>query len=280
MFKDIQVKDHSISKETFTLRYDEEMHMYYTDPKPPLQELSAYYESENYISHTDSKKSLFDFMYQSVKKISLKRKHKLLLSYHKDKGSVLDIGAGTADFIDHLDNKNWKVSGVEPNQNARLLAKQKGFHLKKNISEIERSFDCITMWHVLEHVYDLDFQLQWLKEHLKKTGTLFIAVPNFECYDASFYKSDWAAFDVPRHLYHFSQKSIVRLFEKWGFDLVAVKPLKFDAFYVSILSEKYKTRKPHFFRGLRVGFKSNHLAKSLGGYSSQIYVLKHMKIKN
>ncbi|TVZ52650.1 class I SAM-dependent methyltransferase [Dokdonia sp. Hel_I_53] len=277
MFKDIEVKDHSISQQTFVLRYDKDLHMYYTDPKPALKDLPNYYESEDYISHTDSKRSLFDIAYQSVKKISLIQKHKLLRSFHDEKGSVLDIGAGTGDFINYLSKKNWKVSGVEPNPKARLLAQKKGLQLQENLKDINSSFECITMWHVLEHVYDLENHIKWLKSHLKKNGTLFVAVPNFEAYDASYYNSYWAAFDVPRHLYHFSQKSVVKIFDKVGLEVVAIKPLKFDAYYVSLLSEKYLSKKINFLRAFKVATKSNLRARKSCGYSSQIYVIKHVK---
>lgn len=276
MKEDFKVKDHSVSGEEFTLKYDAKYHMYFTDPKPSLDKLPFYYESENYISHTDGKRSLFELAYQTVKGITLSRKQTLLNAYHPNKGTVLDIGAGTGDFLEVLKKGKWTVEGIEPNEKAKSLAEKKGLALYTEISEVgDRLFDVITMWHVLEHVYDLTDQIVWIKNHLKKNGTAFIAVPNFESYDAQHYQEYWAAYDVPRHLYHFSEMAIKMLFEEEGLQLVKTKPMKFDSLYVSLLSEKYKTNKSNFLTALRIGMRSNRLAKRSGGYSSHIYIIKH-----
>lgn len=279
MHKNFEVKDHSITQETFTLHYDDTLHMYHTHPKPLEKKLSRYYNSEDYISHTDGKRSLFEKIYQYVKKIMLSRKHKLIKKYHPENGELLDLGAGTGDFVEYISKQNWKLVGVEPSKKARSLAQKKGFTFFSDISKLEnKKYDVITMWHVLEHVYDLDEQIYWLKKNLSKEGTIFIAVPNFESYDASHYKEYWAAYDVPRHLYHFSQQSIETLFGKYGFEVVSVKPMKFDAYYVSLLSEKYKNSKSNFFKAVKVGFTSNTKARSSGQYSSKIYVIKRKNI--
>lgn len=276
MKEDFKVKDHSVSGEEFTLVYDEKYHMFFTSPKPEISKLPSYYESEDYISHTDGKRSLFEIAYQTVKGITLSRKHKLLKSFHPHQGSVLDIGAGTGDFLEFLSSKKWNVKGVEPNDKAKNLAINKGLDIYNTIDEVGGElYDVITMWHVLEHVYDLQEQIAWLKKHLAKNGTIFIAVPNFESFDASYYKSYWAAFDVPRHLYHFSEIAIKRLFAEQDLQLVKTLPMKFDSYYVSLLSEKYKNGKMKFFSAFAIGFKSNRKAKQSGGYSSQIYVIKH-----
>lgn len=278
MKESMTVKDHSVSGEVFTLQYDAKYHMYSTTPKPSLEELPSYYESENYISHTDGKRSLFEQLYQLVKGITLSRKQKLLRKYHPHLGSVLDIGAGTGDFIDYLKNKNWQVHGVEPSSKARLLAESKGHQLVNTIELLgDRSYDVITMWHVLEHVYDLNKQISWIKEHVKKEGTVFIAVPNFESYDAEYYTSAWAAYDVPRHLYHFSQMSLQLLFKEKGLEVVETIPMKFDAYYVSLLSEKYKTGKSSLAKAFLTGWRSNAKARRTTQYSSLIYVIKHTK---
>ena len=271
----IEVKDHSVSGESFRLEYDEQLHMYVTTPKPSEEKLPSYYASENYISHTDGKRSLFEKMYQVVKGITLSRKQKLLTSYLPAKGSLLDIGAGTGDFLEYATQKGWNISGVEPSEKARALAKQKNISLTESLPEEEITYDAITMWHVLEHVYDLEGQLIWLKEKLSREGVLFIAVPNFESFDAAHYKTDWAAYDVPRHLYHFSRKSIQLLFEKHEMEVVKMLPMKFDAYYVSLLSEKYKTGKMKFINAFLSGWRSNRKAKKTGAYSSLIYVIKH-----
>lgn len=271
----IEVKDHSVSQELFRLKYDDQLHMYYTTPKPSEENLPSYYASEDYISHTDGKRSLFERVYQIVKSITLSRKQKLLVKHVSRKGNLLDIGAGTGDFLEYASQKGWNVSGVEPNEKARDLAKQKNVSLSEVLPEGLKTYDAITMWHVLEHVYDLEEQILWLKEKLNREGAVFIAVPNFESFDASYYKSDWAAYDVPRHLYHFSRKSIQLLFEKHNMEVVKMMPMKFDSYYVSLLSEKYKTGKMKFLNAFWTGWRSNQKARRTGAYSSLIYIIKH-----
>ncbi len=271
----MKVKDHSVSGEEFTLKYDKERHMYYTTPKPSPTGLPSYYQSQDYISHTDGKRSLFEKVYQIVKRITLSRKQRLLNSYLPKKGKLLDIGTGTGEFPVYLNTKGWDAQGTEPNAQARALATEKGVSVSGTIENVSDFFDVITLWHVLEHVYDLDEQITWLKEHLKHDGYLFVAVPNFESRDAQHYKEDWAAYDVPRHLYHFSQKAIESLFIEKELQLIATHPMVFDAYYVSLLSEKYKNGKMSFVKAFLNGWKSNRRAKKTGNYSSLIYALAH-----
>lgn len=249
--------------------------MYSTAPKPSEADLPSYYESQDYISHTDGKRGWFEKVYQVVKGITLSRKQKLLHSYSPSRGSVLDIGSGTGEFVAYLNKHKWQAQGMEPNENARALSQQKGVATASSLEEVTMSFDVITMWHVLEHVYDVKEQISWLKKHLSQDGYLFIAVPNFESQDAKHYKEHWAAYDVPRHLSHFSQKAIQLLFKEQGFEFVKTHPMKFDAYYVSLLSEKYKTGKMKFLSAGLQGWKSNRAARRSGEYSSLVYVLRH-----
>ena len=272
----LTVKDHSVSKEIFDLYHDEELDMLITSPQPELQNLGKYYESEDYISHTDNKRSLFEKAYHFVKNIALQNKLNLINSEQSQKGKLLDIGAGTGDFLLTAKNNGWETIGVEPSERAKNIAKQKGISFVEEISTLENhSLDVITMWHVLEHVPDLEHQIQELKRLLKPTGTLIVAVPNFKSFDASHYETFWAAYDVPIHFWHFSKKSIQLLFERVDMKLEKVLPMKFDSFYVSLLSEKYKTGKMNYIRAFFVGLKSNWKAKSSKEYSSHIYVLKN-----
>ena len=267
--------DHSVSGEKFDLLYDESLEMLITSPQPSKDQLPKYYESENYISHTDSKKSLFERVYQLVKRYSLNKKIKLINKEAIQKGKLLDIGAGTGDFLLVAKNNGWNVKGVEPNANAKQRAHKKGLKLSDHINDLDsEKFDVITMWHVLEHVPNLDEYIKRLYALLNNKGTLIIAVPNFKSYDAIIYKEFWAAYDVPRHLWHFSKTSIKKLFEKEGLQISGIKPLKFDSFYVSMLSEKYKTGKLNIIRSFTVAMKSNLKAKTTGNYSSLIYILK------
>lgn len=272
----ITVKDNSVSSETFELYKDHMLDMLITSPKPADDELGRYYESDDYISHTDGKRSLFEKAYQFVKNIALKNKLKLINSLQSQKGELLDIGTGTGDFLMTAKNDGWKTTGIEPSRKAKEIASNKGVNFADSTNQLQdHSFDVITMWHVLEHVPNLEEQIVELKRLLKPNGNIIIAVPNFNSYDAKHYGEFWAAYDVPRHLWHFSKTAIKLLFEKKQLQLFKVLPMKFDAFYVSLLSEKYKTGKMNFIAAFLTGIKSNARAKKNLEYSSHIYIIKN-----
>nr|WP_294935120.1 class I SAM-dependent methyltransferase [uncultured Flavobacterium sp.] len=272
----IKVTDYSVSGEHFDLLLDPELQLLKTHPQPSLENLSKYYESEDYISHTDGKRSLFEKVYHFIKRKAIRDKVKLITSLQPDKGMLLDIGAGTGDFLQEAHNQNWNTTGIEPSAKAKTIAVQKGVSFAESLEALEdHSFDVITMWHVLEHVPNLEKQIQELKRLLKPTGTIVIAVPNFKSYDAQHYGHFWAAYDVPRHLWHFSKLSISKLFEKESMKLKKVLPMYFDSFYVSLLSEKYKTGKMNVINGFLIGLQSNLKAKRNFEYSSHIYVIKN-----
>ena len=272
----LSVKDHSVSQELFDLYLDKNLDMLITHPQPNLENLGKYYDSPSYISHTDGNKSLFEKLYQTVKNIALKNKLNLINSLSENKGKILDIGAGVGDFLAFVKQDGWQTIGVEPSQKAREIAINKGVNFVNETSDLENnSFDIITMWHVLELVPNLEFQIKELKRLLNPNGTLVIAVPNFKSFDANYYKEYWAAFDVPIHFWHFSKTAIKLLFEKENMKLEKVLPMKFDAFYVSLLSEKYKTGKMNFIKAFFIGLKSNWKASKTSEYSSHIYILKN-----
>ena len=273
--------DYTVSNKKFDLIYNAKLDMLETFPQPKVEELGSYYQSSDYISHTDAKKSLIDKVYQIVKKYALNRKLKLINSFNTSENNLLDIGCGTGDFLVTCKSNGWNVVGVEPNNNAKKLAESKLNRQSTStiFSDIDQltseKFDVITLWHVLEHVPNLELYISKLKSLLKPNGVLVIAVPNFKSFDALYYKQYWAAFDVPRHLWHFSQTAIQKLFSKQEMDLVKILPMKFDSYYVSLLSEKYKTSRSNFIKAFYVGFKSNLKAMSSKEYSSLIYVLKN-----
>lgn len=278
--ENITVKDHSVSNEEFQLVFDEVLEMYKTEPQPSLDTLASYYESEDYISHTDAKRNLFEKMYHWVRSYMLSKKMSLVTNHTKShENKILDIGCGTGDFLAMAKKYKWDITGIEPDEHARRIASEKtGITIRSNewFSEIvDESFDAITMWHVLEHVPNLEAQIQTLKRIVKPNGSIFIAVPNFKSHDADYYKEFWAAYDVPRHLWHFSQKSITSLFAKHNMKVVKILPMKFDAYYVSLLSEKHKTGKMNPIKGFYRGFVSNFKAMSSSEYSSLIYVIKN-----
>ena len=272
----LTVKDYSVSQETFDLYHDTELDMLITSPQPSLENLGKYYESVDYISHTDSKRSLFEKAYQFVKSIALKNKLNLINSLQPNKGRILDIGAGTGDFLLIAKENGWITVGAEPSEKAKAIAKKKGISFVEATTElVDHSFDVISMWHVLEHVPNLENQIAELKRLLKPNGTLIIAVPNFKSFDAKHYGKFWAAYDVPIHFWHFSKTAIKKIFEKEEMVIEKVLPMKFDSFYVSLLSEKYKTGKMNFVKAFFVGLQSNWKASENLEYSSHIYVLKN-----
>jgi 2-polyprenyl-3-methyl-5-hydroxy-6-metoxy-1,4-benzoquinol methylase len=270
----LECKDFTVSGEKYQIQKNTDFEMLVTTPVP--KNLGDYYKSEDYISHTDSKKTLFDKVYQTVKNTTLKRKLKLINSFNTTSKTILDVGAGTGDFLNVCKNNNWQVFGTEPDLGARTIASNKGVALEEGLSKFEnKKFDVITLWHVLEHVENLQEYITTLHSLLAKDGKLIIAVPNYKSNDANYYKQFWAAFDVPRHLWHFSQQSIAKLFSLENMIVEKVLPMKFDAYYVSLLSEKYKSKKMKPLKSFYRGFISNYKAASSKEYSSLIYILKN-----
>lgn len=272
----ISVKDFSVSGTSFSLLLNKEYELLKTHPQPSLEALGGYYDFDDYISHTDGKRSVFEKMYHIIKRKAIRSKVTLINIHHPAKGKVLDIGSGTGDFLLECKKQNWEVTGIEPNEKAKGIALKKGIHLSEALGALENnSFDVITMWHVLEHVPDVEHQIAELKRLVKPSGTIIIAVPNFNSFDANYYKEFWAAYDVPRHLWHFSKTAISKLFGKQNFVLVKIKPMWFDSFYVSLLSEKYKSGSMNFISGFCIGLASNVWGVFKKEYSSHIYILKN-----
>lgn len=273
----LSCKDYTVSKDSFTILRDNKNDFLITSPRPKDEDLGNFYESSAYISHTDAKKSLFDKIYQLVRNYTLNKKIKLINSFGSEAKTILDIGAGTGDFLEYCKKDGWQVSGVEPSAKAREIAEQKIDEklYTENTEFSKQQFDVITMWHVLEHVPNLNETIAQLKQALKPNGTLIVAVPNHKSFDAKYYGTFWAAYDVPRHLWHFSQIAIKNLFAKENMKVVKTLPMKFDAYYVSLLSEKYKTGKMNPVKAFFTGFKSNLKAKSTKEYSSLIYIIKN-----
>ncbi|WCM41242.1 class I SAM-dependent methyltransferase [Flavobacterium sp. CBA20B-1] len=274
--KNKTIKDFSITKEDFELVYHEKYDMYQTKFSA-FDQLGAYYKSENYISHTDGKRNWFEKMYQLVKNHTIKSKWNLISNVtNRSYLNVLDIGCGTGDFLKYgIQELAVNGVGVEPNETARGIAQSKKMDVFNSIDEIPaEKFDVITLWHVLEHVTDLNIYFQFFSERLTENGTLVIAVPNFKSFDAKHYKQHWAAWDVPRHLWHFSKISIKKLAEEHQFKLIHIKPMYFDSFYVSLLSEEYKTGSKNILKAFYIGLLSNLKGFFSKEYSSHIYILK------
>jgi len=269
----LRTKDYSVSKEEFELFYDDDLEMLVTQPIP--NNLDDYYKSDDYISHTDSRKSLMDKIYHTVKRVSILSKLQMIERFGRKNKRLLDVGAGTGDFLLSAKKRGWEIMGVEPNHDARMRSREKKIELLSAMEVLPgEKFQVITLWHVLEHLPDLENQVLKLVWHLEENGTMVIAVPNFNSFDAKHYQEFWAAYDVPRHLWHFSKSSIEKLFLKHGLKIVKTKPLIFDSFYVSLLSEKYKTGQQNFLKAFWIGLRSNINAWRTKEYSSLIYILQ------
>ena len=270
--KKLSAKDHLVSGQKFDLYHDAEWDMLLTLPIP--ENLENYYKSTAYKPHHHQNTSLTDRLYNWVRNRNYAYKYRLLKEFRPNLQSVLDYGTATGEFLSFLQEKNLRVSGVEPNETARTIAnKTAQNNVKVSIDDISGKYDAITLWHVLEHVPEVDDLIEKLKTHLNDDGILVIAVPNFKSYDARHYQEFWAAYDVPRHIWHFSPLAIQKLFEKHQMKIISQKPLHFDSFYVSLLSEQYKTGKKKPVKAFFTGLKSNFKARKTGDYSSLIYIL-------
>ncbi len=279
--KVLSAADHTVSNETFEIWQCNVCTARFTQNVPDKNEIEKYYKSENYISHSDTKQGFINSLYHFVRKRTLNGKRKLVEKYTKlSIGKILDIGAGTGAFLQVMQKSEWDVTGFEPDETARENAK-KLYGLSLQPSEElfnlkAETFDAITLWHVLEHVHELHEYMDQLKKLLKLTGCLFIAIPNYACYDEKIYKEFWAGYDVPRHLYHFSPTSITQLLLQHGLQLKEIKPMWYDSFYVSMLSEKYKTGKNNFLNACWNGYVSNWKALfNKERCSSVIYIVTH-----
>jgi 2-polyprenyl-3-methyl-5-hydroxy-6-metoxy-1,4-benzoquinol methylase len=260
--KVISAKDYTVSQERFEIWQCNACTSRFTQNAPGKEEIARFYKSDNYISHSDTKTGFINNMYHYVRKRTLTGKKKLVEKYTKTSaGKILDIGAGTGAFLHAMHKAGWQTKGLEPDELARENARNLyGLTLEKSeelFTYPADTYDAITMWHVLEHVHELHKYIDQLKKILKPNGCLFLAVPNYTSYDAKVYGEYWAAYDVPRHLYHFSPTSISQLLLQHGLQLKALKPMWYDSFYVSLLSEKYKTSKNNFLSAMWNGYVSN-----------------------
>lgn len=270
-------KDNTVSHETFNIVECISCGFKFTNPRPEKEKLGAYYISEEYVSHSNTKKGFVNSAYQMVRKYTLLKKLQLISKFNKT-GKILDIGCGTGEFLKTFKDAKWDTLGIEPSPDVRKMAIENyGLDIREEaeIKNLETaSFDVITMWHVLEHVPDLNERIEDLKRLIKPNGIIIIAVPNCTSLDAKIYKESWAAYDVPRHLYHFSPKDIETVFKKHDLKVFRILPMIFDSFYVSMLSEKYRTGKSNIIRAMWNGLRSNISAlKSGKTYSSQIYLI-------
>jgi len=275
----LQVKDHTVSGETFDIAECSSCSFRFTQDVPDAGSIAPYYKSEDYISHTNTVTGLINRLYHFVRTRTIVQKRKLIeRSTGIKAGRLLDVGSGTGAFLNEMKQHGWEATGLEPDADARSVAKRVYDVVLADTDQLyqlpEDHFDSITMWHVLEHVHDLAKYVQQIKNVLHTNGKLFIAVPNYTALDAAIYKEYWAAYDVPRHLYHFSPRSMELLMKKHGLKVLQYKPMWYDSFYVSLLSSKYKKGKTNWLAACWNGFRSNLVAMSdKKKCSSVIYVI-------
>lgn len=275
-------KDYTVSNKEFEIQQCNKCGFKFTSPRPNDEELGQYYKAESYVSHSDTKKGLVNTLYHWVRSYTLIKKLQLVMHYTGlKKGKILDYGAGTGAFLDICKRNGWSAIGIEPDADARKVMAEKfrissypGLTQAREQNELT-DFDAITAWHVLEHVPDIKETIGILKGALKEKGKLIVAVPNPSSFDAAYYKQYWAAYDVPRHLWHFAPKDMEALMNGLGFKLIKTLPMVFDAYYVSMLSRSYQTGHSGLINAFVTGLRSNLKANKTGRqFSSQIYVFQ------
>lgn len=268
-----QVVDHFGSKELFSIVECQRCQTLYTSPRPDAKSIITYYKSNSYVSHGDAINLLFDSVYKFIQSINFKFKKRILDKYTLSR-KHLDFGCGNASFLNYLNRQKWNVTGIEPDEAARNNADE-NLTIHSNLDQLPKGeqYSSISLFHVLEHVHQLKKTLTSLIDKLDKNGVIILALPNFKSLDASAYGEFWAGYDAPRHLYHFSQKSLHQLAKTFGLNIVATHPMKFDSYYVSLLSEENKTGNKKYLSAMINGYKSNQSAKKTGEYSSLIYIL-------
>lgn len=271
----LKCTDYLITQEVFQLVRCSDCHFVFTNPRPPESKIQAYYSSDDYFSHQNKSVSLISSVYNLIRNINVKSKLKLISKYHSGSLSLLDYGCGAGVFLEAAMNKSFQVAGVEPNNDARKIIAGLGMvvYTPDELSNLkDNSYDVITLWHVMEHIHRLNSSIDLLKSKLSSGGIMLIALPNMSSWDARKYKEKWAAYDVPRHLYHFSKNTFSKFADKHGMKIVGIHPMKFDAFYVSLLSEANSVLK--YPKAIVNGMRSNFNARKLLNHSSLIYILK------
>ena len=271
------LKDEFLTKEDFHICECLNCGLLYTMPRPDKDHIGAYYKSEDYYSHKENTKGFVPKLYERIKKNNLKNKYQLATK-SLSVGKMLEIGCGVGDFLHTAEEHGWECIGVEPSEEAKAIATKRTKASVLSSEELEsladEQFDLITMWHVLEHVDDLRWEMDQLQRLIKPHGRIVIAVPNYKSYDGQYYKEHWAAYDVPRHLNHFNRTVLTKMFKTKGLELKKMDKLKWDAYYISYMSEQYRIHSLPLVRGAFRGLISNSKARKSGEWSSLVYIFE------
>ncbi|MDP4281012.1 MAG: class I SAM-dependent methyltransferase [Bacteroidota bacterium] len=280
----LTVRDYFFSEEEFSIVKCSGCGFKFTNPRPAKNEIEKYYNTNEYLSHDTEKNDPITLIYRTIRDINIRSKFNLVKRYSTGY-NLLDIGCGTGEFIQYCEKNGYIVNGIEPNEKARKHALDNNgipvFDESHLDDEQDAGKDVVTLWHVIEHVHDLNERMKQIHRLLKKEGTLIIAVPNNNSPDCRKYGRLWAAWDVPRHLYHFETSTMKHLAENYGFEIRKIIPMRWDAYYVSMLSEKYRKGKNDLWNAFWAGSWSNYKARKENlNYSSLVYIIKRKKSKN
>jgi 2-polyprenyl-3-methyl-5-hydroxy-6-metoxy-1,4-benzoquinol methylase len=279
MTRVLQAKDYTVSKNTFDIVRCASCNLLFTNPRPEAEQAGYFYKSENYISHSNTQKGLVNKLYHAVRNITLKQKTHLIQGCQQGSKNLLDVGCGNGHFLHACQQNGWNTYGMEldPDTAARAAAlTQQSIYPNLEAIPNDITFELISLWHVLEHVYELDAYFKFFKNRVAPNGKLLLALPNSNSYDAAYFKEFWAAYDVPRHIYHFNPETIQSVAKKHGFKLKTQRGQIFDSFYIALLSHEYKTGKKKLLSSFLIGLLSNALAFfKTGNYSSNIYIFEH-----
>lgn len=279
----MDASDHLVSRQVFSMQRCKQCGFVFTNPRPDPEEIGAYYQSGQYTSHSEKATNLLESIYVRVRSQMVKRKAGMVKRFLQKGANILDIGCGTGHFLQALQVAGYRVMGVEPGEKAAQLASEKGIKVVRSMTDVmvdhHPGFDLISMWHVLEHVHNLQEHLQQCQQMLKPGGILVVAVPMCNSFDASFYKQHWAAYDLPRHLWHFTPDTLKLVVQKSGMQQIRLRRMPLDAFYIAMLSEQYKKSlcKPlAFARAMLIGMWSNAAAMlTKKPASSQVFVFRN-----
>lgn len=275
----LSAKDYTVSHQKFQIVECHSCHLRFTNPRPTADEAGPYYKSENYISHSNTEKGFINQLYQRVRNITLQLKTNWIEPEKKESKKLLDIGCGTGHFLQACQNRGWNIQGMELDPNtAEKAAKLTGQTIHPHLSSIAESeqFQVISLWHVLEHVYELHDYFAFFKKSLAQNGKLLLALPNCNSFDAQYFQEYWAAYDVPRHIYHFTPETIQAIAQQYGFSLKEKKGLVFDSFYISLMSHEYQSGSKKMIVSFIIGLLSNIKAwLGKGNYSSNLYIFEH-----
>ena len=276
----LKAKDYTVSKELFEIVRCQGCQLLFTNPRPKASEAGPYYMSENYISHSDTQEGIINKLYHAVRNFTLKQKTRWIEKEKRGQKELLDIGCGNGHFLQACQNAGWNIQGMELDPATAARAESMlGINVYPSIQNIpkDKMFDLISLWHVLEHVYELEEYFKFFNARIAKEGVLILALPNSQSFDAHYFKEYWAAYDVPRHIYHFDPNTIESLAKKYGFKLKSKRGQIFDSFYISLLSHEYKTGNKKLIHSFVIGLWSNLLAYfGKGNYSSNLYIFEHV----